>query len=103
MSRGEIANAINSAFLSITIPITWPLHRMFNDESETMGWKFQLIVSFTLYYKHKPAIIKSVDPNQFGTIPGSSTVMPLISMLHWWLGDTDGTDTKNVCVTLWFP
>ena len=42
----------------------------------------------------KPAIIKSVDLNQFGTIPGSSTVMALTSMLHKWLGDTDGTGAK---------
>ena len=39
----------------------------------------------------KPAVIKVVDPNQFGTIPGSSTVMALISMVHKWLKDTDGT------------
>ena len=37
----------------------------------------------------KPAVIKSIDRKQFGTISGSSTVMALISMLHKWLGDTD--------------
>ena len=42
----------------------------------------------------KLAIIKSVDPNQFGTIPGSSTFMTLVSMLHKWPGDTDGTGAK---------
>ena len=39
----------------------------------------------------KPAVVKSIDPNQFGTISDSSTVMALISTLHKWLGDTDGT------------
>ena len=39
----------------------------------------------------KPAVIKIIDPNQFGTIPGSSTVMALISMVHKWLKETDGT------------
>ena len=38
----------------------------------------------------KPAVVKSIDPNQFGTISGSTTDMALISMLHKWLGDTDG-------------
>ena len=36
-------------------------------------------------------MIKIIDPNQFGTIPGSSTVMALISMVHKWLKETDGT------------
>ena len=39
----------------------------------------------------KPSVIRLLDPKQFGTVPGSSTTMALISMLHKWLGDTDGT------------
>ena len=39
----------------------------------------------------KPAVLKIIDPRQFGTVPGSSTVMALISTFHKWLGDTDGT------------
>ena len=42
----------------------------------------------------KPAMIKSDDPNQFGTIPGSSTVMALINMVHKWLGGTHETGAK---------
>ena len=38
----------------------------------------------------KPALEKTVDPNQFGTISGSSTVLALISMIHSWLKATDG-------------
>ncbi len=38
----------------------------------------------------KPAVIKKIDQNQFGTIPNSSTVHALISMLHEWNGSTDG-------------
>ena len=38
----------------------------------------------------KPAFQKIVDPNQFGTISGSSTVLALISMIHSWLKATDG-------------
>ena len=39
-------------------------------------------------------MIKSDDPNQFGTIPGSSTVMALINMVHKWLVGTDETGAK---------
>ena len=38
----------------------------------------------------KPALEKTVDPNQFGTISGSSTVLALISRIHSWLKATDG-------------
>ena len=38
----------------------------------------------------KPTLEKTVDPNQFGTISGSSTVLALISMIHSWLKATDG-------------
>ena len=38
----------------------------------------------------KPAVLKKVEPNQNGTIPKSSTVHALVSMLHSWSGSTDG-------------
>ena len=38
----------------------------------------------------KPAVMKKVDPNQFGTIPNSCTTHALISMLHNWYTNTDG-------------
>ena len=38
----------------------------------------------------KPAVGKVADPNQFGTISSSSTVLALISMVHYWLQTTDG-------------
>ena len=39
----------------------------------------------------KPAVLSSIDPCQYGFIPGSSTTYALISMFHHWLGATDGT------------
>ncbi len=36
-------------------------------------------------------IEKHADPNQYCTVPGSSTVTALISMVHKWLYETDGT------------
>ena len=34
--------------------------------------------------------METIDPQQFGTIPGSSTTEALISMIHSWNGGTDG-------------
>ena len=39
----------------------------------------------------KPAVLQSIDPAQYGFIPGSSPMHALISMFHWWLSATDGT------------
>ena len=38
----------------------------------------------------KSALEDVDDPNQFGNISGSSTVLALISMVHKWLEATDG-------------
>jgi hypothetical protein len=41
--------------------------------------------------KHlKPAILKVLDVNQYGVIPGSSTSQALIKMIHKWSESTDG-------------
>ena len=41
--------------------------------------------------KHlKPAILKVLDVNQYGVIPGSSTSQALIKMIHKWSEATDG-------------
>ena len=39
----------------------------------------------------KPAVLKAIDKNQFGAIPNSSTTLALLSMVHNWLKETDGT------------
>ena len=41
----------------------------------------------------KPAVLKRIDSNQFGTIPNSSTTQALISMLHTWNKHTDGNSS----------
>ena len=38
-----------------------------------------------------PAILKSIDQNQYGGVPKSSATIALISMLHNWTKATDGT------------
>ena len=39
----------------------------------------------------KPAILKKIDSNQYGTIPKSSTTTALLSMMHNWTSGLDGT------------
>ena len=41
----------------------------------------------------KPAVVRMIDSNQFGTIPKSSTTHALTSMLHIWNKQTDGNDS----------
>jgi hypothetical protein len=38
-----------------------------------------------------PAILKIIDPNQYGAIPKSSTTQALISMIHQWSKATDSS------------
>jgi hypothetical protein len=38
----------------------------------------------------KPAVLKKIDANQYGTVPRSSTTQALISMLHFLKASTDG-------------
>ncbi len=38
----------------------------------------------------KPAVLKKIDPNQYGTVPRSSTTQALINMLHFLNASTDG-------------
>ena len=47
----------------------------------------------------KPAVLKKVDPQQFGTLPGLNTTYALISMLHKWNCDTDG-NSETVRIVL---
>jgi hypothetical protein len=39
----------------------------------------------------KPAVLRKIDINKFGTIPKSSTTHALISMIHKWKKQTHGS------------
>ena len=43
----------------------------------------------------KPAVLKQLDPNQYGTVPRSSTTQALISMLHFLNALTDGNGATS--------
>ena len=44
----------------------------------------------------KPAVLKVLDPNQYGAVLNSSTTRALIHMVHSWAQATDGNST-----TIW--
>ena len=50
----------------------------------------------------KPAVLKKIDPRQFGTIPDSCTTHALISMTHNWYAGTDGNGATARVVLLDF-
>ena len=43
----------------------------------------------------KPAVLSKIDPQQFGTVPKSSTTHALISMIHSWAKSTDGNGSTT--------
>ena len=43
----------------------------------------------------KPAVLSKIDPQQFGTLPESSTTHASISMTHSWAKSTDGNHEKT--------
>ena len=43
----------------------------------------------------KPAVLEQIDPQQFGTIPRSSTTQALISMIHSWSESIDGNGSTT--------
>ena len=38
----------------------------------------------------KPAVLKALDPNQYGAVPNLSTTQALIDTVHYWSKETDG-------------
>ena len=43
----------------------------------------------------KPAVLSKIDPQQFGTVPKSSTTHALVSMIHSWAKSTDGNGSTT--------
>ena len=43
----------------------------------------------------KPAVFSKIDPQQFGTVPKSSTTHALINMIHSWAKSTDGNGSTT--------
>ena len=50
----------------------------------------------------KPAVLKVLDPNQYGAIPKSSTTQALIDMVHNWAKGTDGNGTTARVILFYY-
>ena len=91
-----IADIINKSYSETHLPLSWksadvvpiPKEKPVRDVNRLLRPISQTpIVSkvaedYVVDCFVKPAILKKVDPNQYGTIPNSSTVHALVSMLH---------------------
>lgn len=51
---------------------------------------FKLTEDFVVTAHVKPAVLRVLDPSQFGAIPKSSTTLTLLEMFHVWLQGTYG-------------
>ena len=99
-----IADIINKSYSKTHLPLLWksadvvpiPKEKPVRDVNRHLRpISLTPIVSkvaedFVAEFFIKPAVLKKVDPNQYGTIPNSSTVHALVSMIHSWSKSTDG-------------
>ena len=99
-----IADILNTSFLECKVPRVWklanvpPLPKVPTISNFTKDLRpisltstlSKIAEGIVIEKELKPTILSSIDPGQFGFIPGSSTTFALISMLHHWLRATDG-------------
>ena len=100
-----VTDILNCSFRSSKVPYAWKLADVplipkvkniadFNKNLRQIALTSSLskiAENLIINYKLKPILLKSIDPKQFGFMPGSSTTLALISMLHNLLAETDGT------------
>ena len=99
-----VADILNSSFLERRLPTSWkkaditplPKTSLVSDVNKHLTpISLTPILSkvgeeFVVDGYIKPAVLAKIDQNQYGTVPNSSTVHALISMLHNWYKNTDG-------------
>ena len=99
-----IADILNTSFLECRVPRVWKLADVPPLPKAPMVCDFikhlrpisltstlsKVAEGIVIKKELKSTIFSSIDPSQFGFIPGSSTTLALISMLHHWLRATDG-------------
>ena len=99
-----IADIINKSFSETHLPLSWksadvvpiPKEKPVRDINRHLrpisltSIVSKLAEDYVVDCFVKPAVLKKVDPNQYGTIPNSSAVHALVSMLHPWNKSIDG-------------
>ena len=111
-----VAEIINTSFQECRVPSAWkmadvppvpkaPTVEEFNKDQRPISLTSTLsnvAESYVIERDLKPTLLRYLVPSQFGFIPGSSTTIDLISMLHKWLEATDGTGATVRIVLLDF-
>ena len=99
-----VMSIINCSFLESRLPPSWkeadmvpiPKQKPVNDVNKDLRpisltpVLSKVAEEYVVGCFVKPAVLKKVDPQQFGTLPGWNTTYALTSMLHKWNCDTDG-------------
>ena len=99
-----VSKIINTSFKEMRLPSIWkvanviPLPKVkpvgnINQHLRPISLTASLskvTENFVVHDYVKPAVLKILDPNQYGAVPNSSTVHALIHMVHVWLKETDG-------------
>ena len=99
-----MADILNSSFLERRLPTSWkkaditplPKTSLVSDVNKHLrpisltSILSKVVEEFVVDGYIKPAVLAKIDQNQYGTVPNSSTVHSLISMLHNWYKNTDG-------------
>ncbi len=100
-----ITSILNSSFAEQRLPAPWknadvipvPKEKPINDIKNQLRpisltpAMSKIAEEFVIKFYIGPAILKAIDPDQFGAIPKSATEQALISMLHYLSKETDGT------------
>ena len=93
-----VASILNSSFCEARLPQSWkkaniipiPKHNPVQDVNKHLrpisltAILSKVAEDYVVEGFLKPAVLKKVDPQQFGTVPRSNTTHALISMLHSW-------------------
>ena len=116
------ADILNTSFLECKVPRVWklvnvpPLPKVPTISDFTKDLRPISLTStlskvaegIVIEKRLKPTILPSIDPGQFGFIPGSLTTFALILMLHHWLRGTlpnwvvyTASEALNVNAIVW--
>ena len=110
-----VAEILNTSFKECMLPNVWkladapPLHKSsgisdFNKDLRPLisltSTLSKVAESVVIEQELKPALLKIIDFNLYGFIPGSSTTITLISIHHNWLYSTDKPDSTVRAVFL---
>ncbi|XP_028415844.1 uncharacterized protein LOC114539415 [Dendronephthya gigantea] len=102
-----VADILNTSFSECRVPRVWkladiiplpkaPTINNYNKDLRPISLTStvsKIAEGFVIERSLKPVVLSSLDPCQYGFIPGSSTTFALISMFHHWLRSTHGTGT----------